>query len=60
MRGQARHGRGYREGERDYIRWCFADAATAAEFRSRFGGTEPMPKDDPIALIEWAKRNIQG
>jgi hypothetical protein len=21
---------------------------------------DPMPTDDPIALIEWGKRNIQG
>ena len=21
---------------------------------------DPMPKDDPDALIEWGKRNIQG
>lgn len=24
------------------------------------GGIEPIPKDDPIALIEWGKRNIQS
>ena len=47
---------------RDHIRWCFGDPATADEFASLFGGRrliEPMPKHDPIALIEWGKWNIQ-
>jgi hypothetical protein len=36
---QARHGRGRRDAEgRDYVTWCFADAATADEFRAQFGG----------------------
>jgi hypothetical protein len=59
-----RHGRGRRDAEgRDLVRWCFADPDTADDFALRFGGRrliEPMPKDDPIALMEWAKRNIQG
>ena len=33
---KAHHGRGRREGERDFIRWCFADQATAAAFAAEF------------------------
>ena len=33
---KAHHGRGRREGERDIIRWCFADQATAADFADEF------------------------
>jgi hypothetical protein len=43
-------------------RFCFADVATAEAFKAEFGKDlqiPPMPKDDPIALIEWAKRYIQ-
>jgi hypothetical protein len=60
---QSRNGRRRRDQDgRDHIRWCFADAATAEAFASQFGGRrliEPMPKDDPSALVEWAKRNVQ-
>jgi hypothetical protein len=59
----SRHGRGRREGEQDFIRWCFADAATADAFVLAFGGkliVPPMPKDNPAALMEWGKRFIQG
>ena len=34
----ARSGRGYRQGDRDYIRWCFADLATAQAFLAEFAG----------------------
>ena len=61
---QPRHGRGRRDAEgRDYVRWCFADRDIADDFAAQFDGRrliEPMPKDDPVALLEWAKRNIQG
>ena len=60
---QHHHGRGRREEGRDHIRWCFADAATADAFAAQFAGKrliEPMPTHDPVALVEWGKRNIQG
>ena len=47
----------------DHIRWCFADAATADAFAAQFVGRrliEPMPTHDPIALVAWGKRNVQG
>ncbi len=60
---KSHHGRGRRDSDgRDHVRWCFADAATADAFAAEFNGTrliEPMPEHDPVALIEWAKRNIQ-
>jgi len=34
----ARSGRGYRQDDRDYIRWCFADLATAQAFLAEFAG----------------------
>jgi hypothetical protein len=33
-----RHGRSRREGDRDTIRWCFAEAAIAQAFAGEFGG----------------------
>jgi len=36
---QAQPGRTRREDGRDYIRWCFADPAVAAQFADEFGGT---------------------
>ena len=48
------------QSKHDLIRWCFADVITAEAFKAEFGGTEPMPGDDPIALIRWGKRNIQS
>jgi hypothetical protein len=30
-----------RENGRDYIRWCFADLASAVEFAEKFGGGQP-------------------
>lgn len=61
---ESRHGRSRRDPDgHDHARFCFADAATADAFALRFGGRrliEPMPKDDPVALLEWAKRNIQS
>jgi hypothetical protein len=44
-------------------RFCFADTATATAFKLEFASDlqiPPMPEDDPIALIEWAQRYIQG
>jgi hypothetical protein len=32
-------GRGRREDNKDYLRWYFADAHTAAFFAAEFGGT---------------------
>jgi hypothetical protein len=32
-------GRGRREDNKDYLRWYFADAHTAASFAAEFGGT---------------------
>lgn len=60
---QSHQGRGRRDAEgRDYVRWCFADAATADAFKAQFGGEiviPPMPNGDPIALMEWGRRYIQ-
>ena len=56
---QSVRGRGHYESDRHYIKWCFADRETAEAFKRAFGGYEPMPKNDPKALIDWAKRNIQ-
>ena len=60
---QPRHGRGRRNAEgRDLVRWCFDNPDTADDFALQFGARrliEPMPKDDPAALLDWAKRNIQ-
>jgi hypothetical protein len=36
---QVRRGRGRNEAEQFYVRFCFADPATADAFRDRFGGT---------------------
>jgi hypothetical protein len=36
---QAPRGRGRNEAEQFYVRFCFADPATADAFRDRFGGT---------------------
>ena len=59
----SRHGRSRHDQEgRYYIRWCFPDPDMANEFWHRFGGRrliDPMPDKDPIAMMEWAKRNIQ-
>jgi hypothetical protein len=33
-----------RDGEHDYIRWCFKDLATAEAFASQFSGTVLLPK----------------
>ena len=33
-----RRGRRQRRGEQEYVRFCFADAATADAFQARFGG----------------------
>ena len=58
------YGRGRRDGNaRDHVRWCFADSATADDFAAQFAGKrliEPMPMDDPVALVAWGKRNVQG
>jgi len=35
---QLRYGRRQRRDDQEYVRWCFADAATAEKFRNRFGG----------------------
>ncbi len=46
-----------------YVRWCFDNRDIADDFALQFDGRrliEPMPKDDPVALLEWAKRNIQS
>jgi hypothetical protein len=43
-------------------RFCFADPASAEAFKVEFAKDlqiPPMPKDDPVALIEWAHRYIQ-
>ena len=55
----ARHGQQRHVDGRDFVRWCFADAEAADEFAKQFGGSTLMP-DDPVALIEWGKRHIQG
>jgi hypothetical protein len=36
---EARQGRGQREEGHNFIRWCFADQQTAADFAAAFGGT---------------------
>jgi aspartate/methionine/tyrosine aminotransferase len=36
---QAHQGRHQQKHGQDYFRWCFADAATAADFRDAFGGS---------------------
>lgn len=36
---EAHRGRGCREEGRDVIRWCFADAKTAVDFATAFGGS---------------------
>jgi hypothetical protein len=65
---QSVHGCGRPEEDQDYMRSCFTDEPTASDFKARFGSKrmiagqseiEPMLLDDPIALTEWAKRNIQ-
>jgi len=33
-----------RDDERDYLRWCFADASNAKEFAAEFSGTLLLPK----------------
>ena len=35
---QPRNGRGRHDDDRDFVRWCFADANTAAAFAAEFGG----------------------
>lgn len=35
---KARFGHRSRQGEKEYCRWCFADAVCADAFRDRFGG----------------------
>jgi hypothetical protein len=43
-------------------RFYFRDETTAAAFRAKFVSTfaiPPMPENDPIAMIEWARRYIQ-
>jgi len=56
---QSRRGSGRYAEPTSYIRWCFADAPTAAQFQAASGGEVLMPTD-PVALIEWGKRNIQN
>jgi hypothetical protein len=36
---QSRHGGWRREGQKEFVRWCFADGDTAAAFASMFSGT---------------------
>ena len=35
---QSRHGGWRRDGQKEFVRWCFANANTAAEFATAFGG----------------------
>jgi hypothetical protein len=35
---ESRRGRGQRRDDRDFVRWCFADAMVAPDFCDRFGG----------------------
>jgi hypothetical protein len=51
-----------RDDEHDYLRWCFADLATAEVFAAEFGGEILQQKSRPIteacSLLLWLWRSL--